>query len=66
MPKGQGLFEETSRTLLTSSSPREAMGNDPYGFHCQPATRLELYNSAYCGWKFLKDVYIYSFEFYKC
>ena len=66
MLKGQGWFEETSGTLLTPSSPREATGNDPYGLHCRLATRLEFYNSAYCGLPFLKDVYVYSFEFYKC
>ena len=32
--KGQGLLEETSWTLLTPSSPREAMGNDPNGLCC--------------------------------
>ena len=42
MPKGQGRFEETCGTLLTPSSPREAMGNDLYGLYCWPATRLEL------------------------
>ena len=64
--KGKDWFEETSRTLLTPSSPREAMGNDLYGLCHWPANRLALYNSAYHGWTFLKDVYIYSFEFYCC
>ena len=44
--KGQGWLEETSRILLTPSSPREAMGNNTYGLCCQPNNGLEFYNSA--------------------
>ena len=49
MPKVQGLFEETSRTLVTPSSPKEAIRKDPYGLHHQSTIRLELYNSDYYG-----------------
>ena len=66
MPKVQGWLKKNRGTLLTPSSPREAMGNNPYGLHHQLANRLELYHSTYCGWPFLKDMYVYSFEFYNC
>ena len=34
MFQGKDWLEETSWTLLTLSSPREAVGNDPHGFLC--------------------------------
>ena len=62
--KDKGLFEETSGTLLAPSSPREAIGNDPYWFCCWPTNKSELYNSAYHAWLFIEDVYVCSSEFY--
>ena len=44
---GEGRCEETSGTLLTPSNPREAIGNDLYGFCCGLVTILKLYINTY-------------------